>query len=106
MPYLLVPNGSSVEIICTAATDTDDPPFWTIDLAADLDNERLQFATRNRRLNGHGVYELPQIETPLIITLRLLINDTAINNQTEINCDLGAPSQSISTFLYVFGELA
>ena len=101
MPQLLVPNGSNVKINCTATVGTADPPFWSIDLAADLSTTRLQFTTRKGRLNAHGVYELPRIETPL--TLRLLINNTAINNQTEINCEPGA--ETITTILYVFGEL-
>ena len=101
MPNILVPNGSNVEINCTAAVGTADPPFWAIDLAADSSATRLQFVTRKGLLNAHGVYELPRIETPL--TLRLLINDTAINNQTEINCESGRGT--ITTILYVFGEL-
>ena len=101
MPHLLVPNGSNVEINCTAAVESADPPFWAIDLAADSSEFQLQFSTRKRQLNAHGVYELPP-ETPL--TLRLLINDTAINNQTEIGCDRGM--LSITTILYVFGEFS
>ena len=103
MPYTLVPNGSNVEINCTAAVGTNDPPFWAIDLAADLSTTRLQFTNRRGQLNAHGVYELPRIETPL--TLRLLINDTAINNQTEISCEPGHGAETITTILYVFGEL-
>ena len=102
MPQLLIPTGSNVEINCTAAVGTADPPFWAIDLAADSSTTRLQFATRKGQLNAHGVYELPRIETPL--TLRLLINDTAINNQTEIACDSGPGTETI-TILYMFGEL-
>ena len=101
MPQLLIPIGSNVEINCTAAVGTSDPPFWAIDLAADLSTTRLQFTNRKGQLNAHGVYELPRIETPL--TLRLLINNTAINNQTEISCEPGA--ETITTILYVFGEL-
>ena len=101
MPHILVPNGSNLEINCTAAVGTADPPFWAIDLAADLSTTRLQFTNRKGQLNTHGVYELPPIETPL--TLRLLINDTEINNQTEINCEPGA--ETITTILHVFGEL-
>ena len=104
MPYIVVPNGSNVEINCTVAVGTADPPFWSINLAADSSTTRLQFANRKGQLNAHGVYELNQTETPL--TLRLLINaDTAINNQTEINCDLGTETETITTLLYVFGEL-
>ena len=103
MPQLLVPNGSNVEINCTAAVGTADSPdpFWAIDLVADSSTTRLQFTSRKRQLNAHGVYELPRIETPP--TLRLLINDTAINNQTEIACDSGPGT--MTTILYVFGEL-
>ena len=102
MPHILVPNGSNVEIYCRAA-HASDPPVWAIDLAADSSvNSPLQFSTRKRRLNAHGVYELPQIQTPL--TLRLLINNTAMNNQTKIQCERGA--QSITTVLHVFGEFS
>ena len=105
MPQLLVPctvpNGSNVVINCTAAVGTADPPFWTINLPNDSSTTPIQFSNRKGRLNAHGVYQLPPIETPL--TLRLLINDTAINNQTEINCDTG--TETITTILYVFGEL-
>jgi hypothetical protein len=96
---ILAPSGSNVEINCIEI-DTDDSPFWSINLATDSSTAHLQFTTRKDRLNNHGVYELSQIETPL--TLRLLINDTAINNQTEIICERGA--QSITTVLHVFGE--
>ena len=102
MPHILVPTGSNVGINCTATVGTADPPFWAIDLAADLSTTRLQFTNRKGQLNAHGVYELPQIETPL--TLRLLINDTTINNQTEIACDSG-PGTITITILYVLGEL-
>ena len=103
MPHILVPNGSSVEIYCRAA-HANDPPVWAIDLAADSSvNSYLQFSTRKGRLNDHGVYELPQIAAPL--TLRLLINNTAINNQTdlEIQCERG---ESITTVLHVLGEFS
>ena len=114
MPNLLVPIGSAIshvelEINCTAAVGTqpgDDPPFWGIDPSADSSNIQLQFSTRKKRLNYYGVYELPRIETPLTLTLRLLINDTAINNQTEIVCDRGGGAQSSTTVLYVFGEFS
>ena len=101
MPQLLIPIGSNVEINCRAAVGAADPPFWAINLPNDSSTTPIQFSNRKGRLNAHGVYQLPPIETPL--TLRLLINDTAINNQTQINCDTG--TETITTILYVFGEL-
>ena len=103
MPHILVPNGSNVEIYCRAA-HANNPPAWAIDLAADLSvNSYLQFSTRKGRLNDYGVYELPQIAAPL--TLRLLINNTAINNQTVVQCERG---EYITTVLHVdlFGEFS
>ena len=49
-------------------------------------------------LNAHGVYELPEVPG-MPPTLRLLISDTAMNNQTEIFCNRGA----LSTILFVYG---
>ena len=102
MPHILVPNGSNVEIYCRAAHADSDPPVWAIDLAADSSvNSHLQFGSRKGRLNDHGVYELPRLETPL--TLRLLINNTAIYNQTKIQCERG---ETITIVLHVFGEFS
>ena len=104
MPHILVPNGSNVDIYCKAAHADDPRPVWAIDLAADSSvNSPLQFSTRKRRLNDHGVYELPQIAAPLTLDLRLLINNTAINNQTVIQCERG---EYITTVLHVFGEFS
>ena len=85
MPYLLVPQNSTIIINCTTDSDT---PFWSIDPAGDqLGMTFIQFATRSEELKAHGVYELPRIETPgMPPTLRLLINDTENNNQTVIQC--------------------
>ena len=104
MPDILAPIGLNVEINCTAAVGTAYPPFWAIDLAADSSTTALQFANRKGRLNAHGIYELPPIETPL--TLRLLINDTAINITKQIFCDRGAQYITTYTVLYVFSEFS
>ena len=82
MPYLFVPQTSAVLINCTA-----NFPVWSIDLVNDSSTVQDQFNSRSAKLNAHGLYELPQIETPgMPPTLRLLINDTARNNQTDIYC--------------------
>ena len=102
MPYLLVPQTSTVLINCTTSSDS---PLWSINLDNDSIITQLQFSTRGAELNAHGVYELPQIETPgMPPTLRLLINDTARNNQTEIFCT-GRLGESIETILFVNGML-
>ena len=93
-----VPQDSTVVITCTTANSSFSP-FWTVDLANDSSTQ-LQFSSKSDELNAHGVYELPQMEIPEtnLITLRLLINNTAVNNQTVIHCDRG--SDSIQTTLY------
>lgn len=82
-PYLFVPQDATVQINCTADHNSS---FWAIDLANDSIQAQYQFkeAVQMEILNAYGVYELSTIETPK--TLRLLVNDTAINNQTKIIC--------------------
>ena len=80
-------------------------PLWSVDLAGDPFPVRFQFNTHSATLNHHGVYELPSVtnhETGMI-TLRLLINDTAGNNQTLIDC--AGIDESFLTTLFVFGIL-
>jgi hypothetical protein len=84
LPYLFAPQESTIIITCAAV---DEHAFWSIDLANDSVSTQYQFGNREEILNAHGVYELPQIETPgMPPTLRLMINDTTGNNQTEILC--------------------
>ena len=86
-PNVFAPQNSTVLINCTT---TSDSPLWSIDLASDGSNSQLQFSNRAEDLNAHGVYELPTInETGMLPTLRLLINNTARNNGTDIVCDDG-----------------
>ena len=83
-PYLFVPKDATVQINCTASDH--DSSVWAIDLANDSIPVQYQFeeAAQMEILNAYGVYELSTVGTPE--TLRLLINDTAINNQTKIIC--------------------
>ena len=84
----------SVWVIATKGAEN---PIWSIDLAND------SVSTQQHILNAHGVYELPRIETPgMPPTLRLLINDTALNNQTEIFCT-GESTSNHST-LFILGK--
>ena len=102
MPYLPVPENSTIIINCTTASAS---PLWSIDLGTDSVNAQLQFATRTDKLNANGVYELPPVEAQgLPSTIRLLINDTSMNNQTIIICDEGN-EQFSQTTLYVYGKI-
>ena len=97
--YIFAPRGSTIIINCTADSEH---AFWSIDLASDSVSSQHQFSSREDILNDHGVYELPQIETPgMPPTLRLIINDTTANNQTEILCTGG--NKTIHTTLFVIG---
>ena len=105
VPHIFAPRESTVEINCTAG-ETGYTPFWSIDLANDTKESFLQFNLHQKeQLNAHNVYQLPQIETPgMPPTLRLLINDTIQNNQTRIQCDRSATSESATT-LFVVGKV-
>ena len=102
MPHIFVPRESTMEIKCTAK-EMDYTPFWLIDLANDIKDSSLQFTSgQKKQLNTHGVYELPD-RPEMPSTLRLLINDTARNNQTIIQCDQGTTSTSTTT-LFVLSK--
>ena len=67
----------------------ESPVFINYHIAGNSTGTQHQFSTRQYLyvLNAHGVYQLPQIETPgMTPALRLLINDTTGNNMTEILC--------------------
>ena len=101
---LLVPLASTVVLNCTLASSSH--PQWSVDLAGDPSPVRFQFNTHSATLNRYGVYELSSVtdhETGTI-TLRLLISDTAGNNQTLIDC-AGGIGESFLTTLFVFGML-
>ena len=93
--YIFIPQGSTI-IINRADSEH---AFWSVDLPNDSQH---QFSSREDILNDHGVYELPQIETPgMPPTLRLMINDTTTSNQTEILCTGG--NKTIHTTLFIIG---
>ena len=95
------PHNASVHINCTL--ETQGMPFWAINVA-DF-NSDLQFATQGELLNNRGLYELPRIDTPgMPLILRLLINDTGVNNNTVIKCSsLIVGVREMQTTLYLYG---
>ena len=99
--YIFIPQESVVMINCILADG--EQPFWSIKLANDSTGTQHQFSSKEEILNAHGVYELPQIETSgMPDTLGLLINDTTVNNQTEIYCT--GETTSIHTTLFLIGK--
>ena len=101
---LFVPKESIVEIHCVPGVEnTTQTGFWSIDLASDSQSISFQFSTGKEQLHSYNVYDLSPIETPgMRPTLRLLINDTAVNNQTNIQCFYGTV---VTTKLHVFSKL-
>jgi hypothetical protein len=109
VPHLFVPRESTVEIHCMAGeSQRGYSSFWLLDLANDGKSSLLLFNPNHQEelLNAHSVYQLPRIETPEMPpgpTVRLLINDTTRNNQTEMQCDRSTTSGSTTT-LFVLGK--
>lgn len=88
-----VPQDATVQINCTA---DGTYPFWAINLANDATSVQYQFGRDDqiKILNAHGIYELSRTEN----IMQLLINDTEVNNQTEIHCS----EEDSSLILFVF----
>lgn len=80
------------------AESAGDTPFWASDLAND--SKSVQFRSSDSEFNEYGLYELPAVGSPA--TLRLLINNTALNNQTVVYCN--KDHRDLSTRLFVFGK--
>jgi hypothetical protein len=95
--FVYVPHNASVYINCT--TDSSSP-FWSIDPAEDGLNTPLQFATRAEALNDEGLYN---INVAAEMTLRLLINNTEVNNQTKIECV--GETVTLGTVIFLYGKL-
>ena len=99
VPYLFTPRDSTIKMNCTALVGTRSP-IWLIDIANDEVMLPLQFGNQDEELNAAGVFEIDTPETPT--TVGLLINNTAGNNQTVINCNrLGTVA---TTTLFVFSR--
>ena len=97
--YIFAPQESTIIINCTV---NSKHAFWSVDLANGSVSSQHQFSSREDILSDHGVYELPQMETHgMPPTLRLIINDTTGNNQTEILCTGG--NKTIHTTLFLIG---
>ena len=106
-PKLPVPVNSTVRINCT--TDMAYP-HWSIDLpVADIAKSRLfvDFGGQKALLNNFSLYQLHSPEDIIegeLSTLRLLITNTKLNNQTVLKC-IGDNRNILTTTLFVYGML-
>ena len=98
--FVYVPHNASVYINCT--TDSNNP-FWSIDPAGDELNTPLQFTTRGEELNNEGLYDIEVSGGTVPPTLRLLINNTELNNQTVIECV--GERVNLRTVIFLYGKL-
>ena len=97
-PYVYIPRNSTVEMNCTALNETR-PPIWAIDIASDAVMLPLQFTSEDEDLNAHGLFQIEEPGTPST-TVRLLINNTAANNQTVINCNRRGALATTTIFVF------
>ena len=97
-PYLFIPRNSTIEMNCTAL-DEFRSPSWSIDIASDAVTILLQFPGEGEDLNAHGLFQIEEPGTPSAI-VRLLINNTAANNQTVINCNRRGALTTTTIFVF------
>lgn len=85
-------------------------PHWSIDLpVADIAKSRLfvDFGGQKALLNNFSLYQLHSPEDIIegeLSTLRLLITNTKLNNQTVLKC-IGDNRNILTTTLFVYGML-
>ena len=100
MPQLFLPSNSSVDMYCRAV-DNESLSF-AVNLGSDASNlqMRTDIVRENQILRMHGVYKLDNvIETPgMPPILRLRINNTSVNNGTEVICVNNGPTTRLSIY--------
>ena len=102
-PYLFIPRNSTIEMNCTSL-DESRLPSWSIDIANDAVTIPIQFTIEDTiDLNAYGLFKIEEPGTPST-TVRLLINNTAVNNQTVINC-IRRGAQATTTLFVVSRSL-
>ena len=104
MPYLLVPQNSTITVKC-AFENTAEEPFFEIDIA-NTTFKGLEFEDSRRQreiLRNHGIIEVqqPTQESPLAV----IEIDTLMNNGTKIFCKYIGNLEPDWTKLLVYGLL-
>ena len=76
-------------------------PIWSIDIGSDGIMFPYQFGSQDAALHNAGLFRIAEPATPT--TERLLINNTAVNNQTMITCNRHQGAVATTT-LFVFSR--
>ena len=101
MPYILVPQNSTVIINC--AFEGIAEPYFVVGIGNTTIND-LEFDDRRGQreiLRDHGLYEISGPPTAVIE-----INNTNVNNGTTITCTYIGNSRLEQTTLLVYGLFA
>ena len=101
-PRLLIPRGSTIKMSCTSL-DQAKSPSWSIDIGSDGIMFHYQFGSQDgdAALHNAGLFRI--VEPATITTERLLINNTAVNNQTMITCNRHQGAVATTT-LFIFSR--
>ena len=104
-PNMYVPVGAFVRVNCTVNSNQPNP-VWLVHLAGTDTAIQFTFSASISLLNSRGFYLLSGLEdNGRVKTTRLLINDTAGENGTTIECiDASTANVYHGTRLYIYGE--
>ena len=104
-PSVPVPVNSTVLINCTT---NQSHPHWLIDVPAPGIPPKTFSVVGGQKtfLNQNGLYELQKVSIngDPSTRLRLLINNTELNNQTVVKC-IGHDRDILETTLFMYGML-
>ena len=82
---------------CTSLHQTKSP-IWSIDLASDEGPFQHRFGSDGDDiLHTNGLFKMEEPGTPTLV--RLLINNTAVNNQTVIHCNRHGAQATATIFI-------
>ena len=104
MPYLLVPQNSTVFINCALGSDAE-MPYFEVNIASFSQRARFVMSQGESQLNNHGLFliQRPTSDSSLAV---VEINNTNINNGTIMRCTyFGNQGSDLVTSLLVYGLL-
>ena len=95
--FLFIPRDSTIKMSCTSLHQTKSP-IWSIDLASEEGPFQHRFGSDGDDiLHTNGLFKMEEPGTPTLV--RLLINNTAVNNQTVIHCNRHGAQATATIFI-------